>query len=389
MKCLYYSLMSTIRPSKQLTAICAFALIMLLIPFHASAAKVGIIVGSLNTESSPSNAEKMCILKNLSTATSQGPHDIDFVFAQNKRTAKGTADATMELLVQNVDIVLLPLISKEAQIASNILTQFNTPFITSASSTEVIKDDELGLSIMASNKIQAGQLAQFFFNEFNKDSIHILSNSGDQYSSTIAVQFEHSLMKLNPEITVHKTHYKTTAIDSFISRLKDGDVVFAPLFNPHIAMIYTAAVSSNKHLTIIGSDSVGGRKEFYGVVDKFSDKVRLLFVKNWNGEIKGPNSRDLLAYVKSYCNKDNSTFLTTYSYDMLKLVIVENDRLSKLRNKADAIKVLRNSGYVSAMDGTLMNFDRTGYNNKPMYIYKITPNGNQFVQTLKYDVVKQ
>ncbi|MEF1341981.1 hypothetical protein REH81_35425, partial [Vibrio rotiferianus] len=75
---------------------------MMVFTFQASATKVGIIVGSLNAESSPSNAEKMCILKNLSSSASQRTQDLEFVFVQNKRSAKGTADAVMELLVKDV-----------------------------------------------------------------------------------------------------------------------------------------------------------------------------------------------------------------------------------------------------------------------------------------------
>lgn len=386
MKCSDNLLPSTKTPAIHSSFLRAFAFILLLFTFQASATKVGIIVGSLHAESSPSNAEKMCILKSLSSAASQGSYDMDFVFVQNERSAKGTADATMKLLVDNVDIVLLPLISKEAQISSGILTQFNTPFVTSASSTEVIKDDRFGLSIMPSNRIQAELLAQYFINDIKGDKIHILRNTGDRYSSTIAVQFEHSLMKLNPDVKVQISNYKTAALDGFMASLSDGDVVFAPLFNPNIAMLYTAAVASNKNITIIGTDSVGGRSEFYDVVDSFSDKVSLLFVKNWNGDIKGPNSRDLLAYVKAYCPKDKSTFLSTYSYDMLRLVIDESDKLNKLQTKADAIQVLRNSSYITSMDGAPMHFDDAGYNYKPMYLYKITEAGNQLVQTLKYDV---
>lgn len=377
--------MTTMKPAKNTILTCSLGLIMMVFTFQASATKVGIVVGSLNAESSPSNAEKMCILKNLSSSASQRTQDLEFVFVQNKRSAKGTADAVMELLVKDVDIVLLPLISKEAQVASRILTQFNTPFVTSASSTEVIKDHKLGLSIMPSNRIQAELLARHFIKSHKQDSIHILRNSGDQYSSTIANQFVHSLMKLNPDIKIYNSNYKSTTINGFMQSLKDGDVVFAPLFNPHIAMVYTAAVASQKQITILGTDSVGGRSEFYDVVEEFSDNVDLQFVKNWNGEVKGPNSRDLRAYVKAYCPKDKSTFLTTYSYDLLRLVIDESSRLEKLTSKSDAINVLRSSGYITTMDGSPMNFDEAGYNYKPMYLYKITSDGNQLVKTLKFD----
>ncbi len=379
------SLMTTMKPAKNTIFLCALCLIMMLLTFQASATKVGIVVSSLNAESSPSNVEKMCILKNLSSSVSQSSQHLDFVFVQNKRSAKGTADAVMELLVKDVDIVLLPLISKEAQIASRILTQFNTPFVTSASSTEVIKDHKLGLSIMPSNRIQAELLARHFVRSHKQDNIHILRYSGDQYSSTIASQFVHALMKLNPDTKIFNADYKLTSMNKFMRTLKDGDVVFAPLFNPHIAMVYTAAVASQKQITILGTDSVGGRSEFYDVVEEFSDKVNLKFVKNWNGDVKGPNSRDLRAYVKAYCPKDESTFLTTYSYDLLRFVIDESSRLNKLTSKSDAINVLRSSGYITTMDGSPMNFDEAGYNYKPMYLYKITSNGNQLIQTLKFD----
>lgn len=360
-----------------------------LFSFQASATKVGVIIGSVNSKTSPTNQEKYCILNSLSTSLKRHSEDLNFVFKPNFYSTKGTADATMQLINEQVDIVLLPLASRYAQVASSILTKFNIPFVTTASSNNVIKDRMLGLSTMNSSEEQAEAIANFFINNINKKRVHILSNKSDLYSSTISYEFEHSLFMKNPDIDVIKSGFSSNTLKAFIENLDDGAVVFAPLYNPNIAMLYMESVAADKRITILGTDSVGGRGEFYKIVRKFSDKVTLLFVKNWNEVIKGPNKSELLAYVKAYCSKEKSTFISTYTYDLVKLIANESDNLKEIDDSKNAIQVLRNSRYITAMDGVSLNVNSTGFNDRPFYLYKITPNGNRLIQRLNESYVRK
>ncbi|NVD07155.1 amino acid ABC transporter substrate-binding protein [Vibrio sp. JPW-9-11-11] len=345
--------------------------------------KVGVIVGQESKKSSTSNIEKVCILKSVSNHISSYRDDVEFVFVENERSARRSAQAALELIENNVDIALLPLISKEAEPAADILTAAGLPFITSASGLQVIKDPRYGLSTMPSNLYQAQLLADYYLSHYIGRRIHIVKTLSSRYSIEVANEFSRLVLERKPEVNITTHHFHLGSEKAISSHIEPGDVVFAPLFNPYIAILYHEIASKEvADITILGPDSIGGRTEFYDIIEQVSPHITLRFLKNWDNITKGINSNLLHSYANTYCPFENVSFLTSYSFDLIQLIETNLDKFVALDNKVDIVDIIKQSEYQTTIDGTRMSINGMGYNQKPMYLFEISPQGNILVDQL-------
>ncbi|KXO12827.1 transport protein [Moritella sp. JT01] len=332
---------------------------------------VGIILGQKNNLTSTSNNEKMCILKYVTDNYSQMGKKVNFIFVENFRTVVGTAKAALSLIESNVDLVLIPLISREAIIASRIFTEAKIPFVTTATSVSIIAKNSYGLSTMPSNQHQANLLADLYQKEYPDSKIHVVTNSSNESSKSISKIFSARILTDNPNAEIIQHSFTRQNIKGIASQIEDGEVVSAFLYNPDIAILYIALSQRDKKIHILGPDSIGARKEFFSIIGTTSDKVTLQYLKNWDHTVKGPNKKRFIPIFKTYCGEKQSTFLTAYSFDLINFVLSEMDNLKKADSPMSIIKILKNSDYVTVMDGQKFNFDKNGYNKKNMYIYHV------------------
>ncbi|WP_425665987.1 ABC transporter substrate-binding protein [Vibrio tubiashii] len=359
-----------------------------LLAFHTHASqhdiyKIGVMVGHTSKNSSKSNTEKICILKSTTDTLTNTSRDISVIFVENNRSASGSAQAALELIDKDVDIAVLPLLSKEAEAAAAFLTEAKIPYITSATAMEVIKDTSLGLSIMPSNLYQAEVLASYYLAQNSMNTLHIVNAQANRYSTEVSKEFLRLVLTQNPEIDVQVHQFTFESQKEIAQKIESGDVIFAPLFNPHIASFYHELAATDKErLTILGPDSIGGRKEFYDIIEQVSPNISVKFLKNWDGEVKGPNEKLFNSYANTYCPFEYTSFLSAYSFDLIQLIESQIDQLSTLQDKKQAISVLKSSKYKTAMDGKSIDISNTGHNKKPMYLYQVTSQGNQKVTTL-------
>ena len=337
-------------------------------PVHAYT--VGIIVGKNKNRTSTSNHEKMCILKNVTDNFSRSGRDVNFVFVQNDRSAIGSANAALELVSKEVDLALLPLVSHEAAVAADVLSSSGVPFVTTATATSVIKPGSNGLSIMPSNLQQAKLLAQLYADKHKGKKLHIVTNQSKEYSKSLSKSFIKAVVSLSPDVEILEHNYSNVHAPSIASSIGAGEVVFAPLYNPNIAVLYSYLANENRQISVIGPDSIGGRKEFFGIIGQTSDLVDLKFLRNWDHQLKGVNSKAITPYVKTYCYEKKSTFLTTYSYDLINFVLSQVDKIPEGTTGSEVIELLKRSEYQTVMDGKSMSFDSNGYNKKNMYLYE-------------------
>lgn len=361
-------------------------MVLIITPFAAVAhhdLTIGVIVGKNKNRTSTSNQEKMCILKNVADNFVRKQHSLKFVFVQNDRTAIGSANAAKELLESDVDLALLPLVSKEAEIAADILSEKGIPFVTTATSTSVIKPGASGLSIMPSNLHQANLLAALYLSEYQGKTLHVVTNQSNGYSKSISQSFIKEVVSSSPNQEIIQHNYTSVLAPSIAKAIGEGDVVFAPLYNPNIAILYTFLAEEDRHISIIGPDSIGARKEFFDIIGNTSEKLELKLLRNWDYVLKGDRSDELVSYVKTYCYEKKSTFLTTYSFDLINFVL---SRVKEIPNDAtgkEVIETLKTSDYVTAMDGTSMSFDSDGYMKKSMYLYEVKDNSVHLVTSIK------
>lgn len=345
--------------------------------------KIGIIVGQISKKSSTSNIEKMCVLKSVSNHINSYRNDVEFIFVENERSARRSAQAALKLIESDIDIAVLPLISKEAEPAADILTAAGLPFITSASGLQVIKNPRYGLSTMPSNLYQAQLLAEYYLNHFSGNRLHIVKTLSSRYSIEVANEFSRLILERNPEVKIITHHFHLGSEKEITNHIDRGDVVFAPLFNPYIAVLYHEL--SNKELfdvTILGPDSIGGRTEFYDIIEQVSPNITLRFLKNWDNVNKGINSDLLYSFTSTYCPFEHVSFLTSYSFDLIKLIETNLDKFATLSNKADIVDILKQSEYQTTIDGRDLSINDMGYNQKPMYLFEISPKGNVLVEQL-------
>ncbi|WP_394144454.1 ABC transporter substrate-binding protein [Vibrio atypicus] len=345
--------------------------------------KVGIIIGQTTENSSRSNMEKMCIFKSTTNSLQNQYPNVDFIFVENNRSASGSVEAALKLINNDIDIVLLPLLSKEAEAAADFLTPAGIPFVTSATAMNVIKDTQLGFSIMASNLYQAELLAHYYLSQTTREPLHIVRSKSNRYSVEIAGEFLRLVLEKRPDLKVTVHDFSTNSMPKIVEEIQSGDTIFAPLFNPHIALLYHELdLNDKENLSILGPDSVGGRKEFYDIIEKVSPNITLRFLKNWNGETKGPTKELFGSYANTYCSANPNSFLSAYSFDLIKLIESELQQLTKLKSKKQALHVISQSNYLTVMDGQAISINNTGHNRKPMYLFEVSDQGNRWIETL-------
>jgi len=344
---------------------------------------VGIILGQKNNLTGTLTNEKMCILKYAANNYSQIDKKVNFIFKKNSQTVVGTAEAALSLIKSNADLVLIPLLSHEAVVASRILTEAKIPFVTTATSVSVIAKNSYGLSTMPSNQHQANLLANLYQKEYKDTKIHVVTNSSNESSKSISKLFISRILTDNPNAEIVQHTFTRQNIKGIASQIEDDEVVAAFLYNPNIAILYTALSQRDKKIHILGPDSIGARKKFFSIIGTTSDKITLQYLKNWDQVVKGPNKKRFIPIFKTYCDEKQSTFLTAYSFDLINLVLSEMDKLKKADGPMSIINILENSDYVTVMDGQKFNFDKNGYNKKNMYIYHIENNSSKLDDSLK------
>lgn len=333
--------------------------------------KIGIILGNPPEASSSSNQEKLCIIEPMAIELlKKNPH-IKIIYAYNNRSFLGTVKATQELLSQNIDLVLLPLISSQALAAKEILDVHKIPFLTSGTLDNLITDASISLSTLSSNQAQANALAKYANQHFKQAKILTLTNIADPYSTAMSSAFIAKLYQLDTNQKIRDYEFVHFDTDAILSAMQDIDVIFAPLYNPDIAYLYAALAKRDKPITIIGPDSIGARHEFFSVIGESKSHINLIYIKNWDNTVKGPNKNKFMAMQKSYCINNKASFLNSYSFDLMSLLgsVVNTEKFNSRKN---IVQGLKNSNYINVLDGVKYQFNDNGFNNKPLYLYQVS-----------------
>ncbi|NOI26372.1 ABC transporter substrate-binding protein [Vibrio mediterranei] len=306
--------------------------VLLFVSWNTYAFKVGVIIGQLTNKTSTSNYEKLCIMNSVIRNDELG--DLEFVFKDNNRSAYGSAVAAKALIEDDVDLVLLPLISQEAIAASKILLENNIPYITTATSREVVPDSSLGLSMFTSNDEQIHRMVELYLRRYKGKEIVIIYDPANKYSVESKDSFIKETYKLYDLPKIEMTTLSVQDSNS-VDELKNKEnyVIFAPLYNPYIATLYSKLTKFNRDVIMLGTDSVGVRKEFFQIINRTSDKVNFSFVRNWDGKGYGNDYKRLKSFLKTFCDNQEPTFLSMYSYDLIKMILDNKNKLNSSLSK--------------------------------------------------------
>ncbi|MEJ2076223.1 MAG: ABC transporter substrate-binding protein [Reinekea sp.] len=328
--------------------------------------KIGVMLGGSEFESGDlSSAEKLCIIEALKDRAR-----VDIQIYANHRRKIESAEAAQQMIKDKVDLALLPLISDEAIAAADVLRQAGIPYLTSATSDTVIRSANEGLSTFPQNSMQAEALAQYYVDHYADlhRPIAVITDLSSAYSQQLSAQFLAQLRILNKPIEV--TEYNIVGDSLFQLPDLSGYVVFAALFNPKIALLYHE-LRKQGDITILGPDSIGVRTEFLQIIgtETPSNNTDIVFLKNWDGVIKGARSKDFWSVFYQACNRQKEpTFVNAYVYDMAALALewvisgAEEPPLTKIRNSQQA----------SVISGEPLLFSEQGYRQKEYFFYQYT-----------------
>ncbi|NQZ32263.1 MAG: ABC transporter substrate-binding protein [Oceanospirillaceae bacterium] len=332
---------------------------------------IGIILGNPSSAASSYDQEKLCIFEPMAVELQRKNQHVRFHFAYNQHSILGTVKATQDLISQQVDLVLLPLISSQALAAKEILEAHNIPFLTSGTLDRLITDTSMSLSTMPSNQAQVRALAKYAHQYFKQVTFLTLTDIADPYSTSMSSAFSAELYQLNPRQKINHYEFVHFDAETAMSATQGIEVIFAPLYNPHIAHLYAALAKRDKKIIILGPDSIGARHEFFSIIGESSEHINLAFIKNWDNVVKGPNKDKFMAIQKTYCAHTAPSFENIYSFDLMKLLesVINSERHL---TKANVIARLKRSHYISVLDGEKYQFNDAGFNKKSLYLCEIS-----------------
>ncbi|AJQ97536.1 ABC transporter substrate-binding protein [Gynuella sunshinyii] len=328
----------------------------------AVAQNIGVMLGGISASAADaSSIEKLCIVESV-----QERSGVTFHIYENHRSRIGSVTAAQKMVEDGVELALLPLISDEAIAAISVLREAHIPYLTSATSDSVIKTPKDGLSLFPRNNDQAEALAQFYLERYPSRPLAVITDASSAYSKQLSAQFMSQLKIMNASVAV--TEHNVVG-DSLV-KLPDlsGYVVFAALLNPKIALLYRQ-LRDDGNVILIGPDSIGARKEFIEIVGPTNDNngTRMIFLKNWDGEVRGEYKDDFWAVFYQGCNKQSQpTFVNAYVYDMVSLAA----EWGRSRDTENPLAVLAKSQRSSIFDGQPIRFSENGYRRKSYFFYE-------------------
>ena len=292
--------------------------------------------------------------------------NVDFTIYENHRSYIGSVEAAQKMVADGVDLALLPLISDEAIAAISILREARIPYITSATSDSVVKTSLEGLSLFPKNDHQAEVLAQFYLEQYANRPLAVITDESSAYSKQLSAQFMSQLKIMNANITVKEY----SVVGDSLLQLPDlsGHVAFAALLNPKIALLYRQ-FRDNGNVILIGPDSIGARKEFIEIVGPSDDNndTRMIFLKNWDGEIRGQYQDDFWSAFYQGCSKQKTpTFVNAYVYDMVSLAA----QWGAGNHSENPLTVISSIHRESVLDGQPIVFSDRGYRQKDYFFYE-------------------
>lgn len=323
---------------------------------------IGVMVGSRDIISSePSSVEKVCIIEAL-----KARYGVNFQIYENHSTLKGSVDAAREMISDQVDFALLPLISDETIAAASQLRAAQIPYLTSATSESVLTNSNTALSLFPENGYQAEILAKLYVKRFIRRPLSVIIDESSSYSKQFSSQFITQLHLLNSPVEINVYNI----VGGGFQTIPDlsGHVVVAPLFNPKIALLYRK-LRDSEDVIILGGDSIGVRKEFLQIVGSQPHKnnPKLIFLKNWNKQLIGDNADNFLSIFYEGCSRQGSpTFINAYVYEMASLAV---EWALKKEDKSP-IESIRNSKRKSIMDGESYQFSENGFRRRSYFLYQ-------------------
>jgi len=331
---------------------------------------------------SKSAREKICVYEGVVQHAKKRGLPVSIQFYDNERSPMQSEVVAYEIATTDANVVLGSLLSSEALPAAEVLERAHIPFVVNGTTPSLTNDRNHVVGLFANDYMQAAVLAEHAAS-LNPKRVIIIQNASNQYSTFLAKEFASQLLARVPEarVTAEAIFKNYPLFDRLAKTIVDDkpDVIFTPLYNPNIAQLYVALDKAKNKALVLGSDSVGGRKEFYEMIGSQSDLFNLQFVKNSSGNYSG--EYDLFKKIhKDSCGPKgiSPSYVGAAAFDIIYSVMrmVERDGIVP-RN--EVVESLTSETYKGLLGASEFQQDGT---RKTLYLFEVGQGTNDFVSDL-------
>lgn len=302
--------------------------------------------------------------------------DLKIEHFDNKRDPLTTAQVVGEIISKKFDLVLGTTLSSQAIVAAKALNEAKIAFFAPlATNPKVTDNKDYVIRLPFSDTLQAQLLGKYSSLGKSAKKILIVYNASTPYSSYIAEQYTKYLAK-NSTIDIKSIHYIDGNFDpeQIFKEFKQfkPDILFAPIYSIDMANLYSFFNKQKTHITLLGADAIGGRRNFFDVIGEQSKYVNLEFVKHNDGTISGPESIRFHALRKKYCPGNDVNMNMAAGYDIANISVKAIKIMSKAKKKFNPlsfVELVKSSQY-QGLNGLLI-YGQDGEPIKPLFLYRL------------------
>jgi len=356
--------------------------IFLMAPFgYTNTFNIAAIVAT-GDHQSPSAREKICVYEGMvKNAMSRGL-PVRLKLFDNERSPLKSEEAAHLIVATDVNVVLGSLISSEALPAAEVLENAEIPFVVNGTTPELTMGRSQVVGLFANDYTQAVILAEYA-EALKPKHVIIVQNASIKYSIFLASEFAAQLLSRLPDTRITtESIFKNYPLFGRLANIivnENPDIIFTPLYNPNIAQLYNALDEAGNTAELLGSDSVGGRSEFYNFIGTKSKNFNLLFVRNSSGKYVG-DSELFYQIHEEACRPVGikPSYVGAAAFDVINSVL-KMVELYGVVPRSDVVKKLKAQPYFGLLGQS--SFQQGG-TRKTLYLFKVGEGENELVKNL-------
>ncbi|MDD2890805.1 MAG: ABC transporter substrate-binding protein [bacterium] len=271
--------------------------------------------------------------------------EIELVVDDNEADPNNVTLILKKFAAESVKVVIGPLISPNAVVAGIEGKKLGiTIILPAATNSALTKVSPLLFRTCFTDKQQGEAIAEFLYSTLDKKELQIVADTGNIYSSSLALYVRHKFAKLGGKTELIPMGNKTEA-DSLIEKFT-FNTVFLPLYYESVKPIIVKSREKGLNITFVGADGWDAPELFDAIKD---DSMPAYFSTHYFMNNNNVAREFDSLYMEKY-NKCPNTFVAL-GFDAMN-IIVDALKSTKSLSSADIHKALLSIKEFQGVTGT-------------------------------------
>ena len=309
---------------------------------------------------------------------------------------ESVASASQRVIHDKIPAVIGGELSEESFVLRDRLGEAKTIFITPTSSNPAVTEDHpFSFRACFSDRLVAGQLANFMIDNLKPVRVGVLHNVSSPYTDFLSKQFLETynarMEKLEPSkrapIFEEKVLRDTKDFSEQIQRFMDAKVTHLSMMTHQSDLLRFALQAANKGFfpVYIGSDGWGSNEHVYKNLVQESplgDKFKAYRNSYWKEDANTPMARDFQATYATQ-NSRKPTAWSAVSFDAAWILFTAMDHASNPKDGEAIRKQMAAIKNIPLVTAERFSFGPDNSPRKDLYIYKLDKTGINYEATLR------